>query len=47
VLTVFIPSGQVLPTAQGYNVAALVNIGILLAALALSIALAWREAKSH
>jgi predicted MFS family arabinose efflux permease len=47
VLTVFIPGGQVLPTAQGYSVAALVNIGILLAALVLSIALALREAKSH
>ncbi|GCE29760.1 MFS transporter [Dictyobacter alpinus] len=40
VLTAFTPAGQVLPTAEGYSVAALVNIGILLVALALSIALA-------
>ncbi|WP_126629689.1 hypothetical protein [Dictyobacter alpinus] len=42
VLTAFTPAVQVLPTAEGYSVAALVNIGILLVALALSIALARR-----
>ncbi len=40
VLTLFIPDGKVLPTAEGYSAAALLNIGALLAALILGIVFA-------
>jgi predicted MFS family arabinose efflux permease len=41
VLAIYIPAGGTLPTAAGYSVATLVSLGVLLAALVLSLAFAW------
>lgn len=45
VLAAYIPAGSVFPTAAGYSAAALVGIGVLLAALAFSILFAALEAR--
>lgn len=41
VLVIYIPAGHALPTITGYNVASLISIGVLFAALVLSSALAF------